>query len=58
MIATKFGIKQEIKTVDFIPKQLALKDKESKSKELDSSKKMKKQPNDPSMSVPTVKTSA
>jgi hypothetical protein len=57
-IAAKFGIKQKIKNLDFIPKQLALEKKESKPEEVDSSKKTKKQPEDPATSVPTVKTSA
>jgi hypothetical protein len=57
-IAAKFGIKQEMKTVDFIPKQLALENKESKLKEVDNNKKTKKQPDDPATTVPTVKTSA
>jgi hypothetical protein len=43
--------------VDFIPKQLALENKESKLKEVDSSKKTKKQPNDPATTVPTIKAS-
>jgi hypothetical protein len=41
-IAAKFGIKQEVKTSNVILKQLALEDKESKLKEVDSSKKSKK----------------
>jgi hypothetical protein len=56
-IAAKFGIKQEGKAIDFAPKQLALQGKESKLKQEDSSKKMKKQPDDPAMTVPTVKAS-
>ena len=44
--------------MDVIPKQLALEDKESKPKEVDSSKKSKKQPDDPTASVPIIKTSA
>ena len=50
-IAAKFGIKQEIKTLDIVPKKLALEDRESKLKEVDSSKKSKKQPDDPATSV-------
>ena len=57
-IAARFGIKQEIQTLDIIPKQLALEDKESKTKEVDSSKKSKKQPDDPATSLPIIKTSA
>jgi hypothetical protein len=41
-IAAKFEIKQEIKNVDFIPKQLALENNESKLKEVNISKKTKK----------------
>ena len=43
--------------MDFIPKQLALENKESKLKEVDSSKKTKKQPDDPATTVPTIKAS-
>jgi hypothetical protein len=57
-IAAKFGIKQEVKTLDVIPKQLALEDKESKLKEVDSNKKSNKQPDDPATSLPIIKTSA
>jgi hypothetical protein len=54
-IAAKFGIKQEAKTIDFAPKQLALQGKDSKLKEVDDNKNTKKQPDDSAMVVPTIK---
>jgi hypothetical protein len=46
-IAAKFGIKQEVKNINFSSKQLALQGKGCKLKEDDSGKKAKKQPDDP-----------
>jgi hypothetical protein len=57
-ITSKFGIKQEIKTLDIVPKKSPLDDRESKPEEVDSGKKSKKQPDDPATSVQDVKTSA
>jgi hypothetical protein len=57
-IAAKFGIKQEVKTINFPSKQLASRDKDSRLKEDDSAKNTKKQPDDPATAVPTITPSA
>jgi hypothetical protein len=46
-IAAKFGIKQEVKTIDFPSEQLTIQN----SKEVDSGKKTKKQPDDSAAAV-------
>jgi hypothetical protein len=50
-IASKFGIKKEIKTMYIVPKKSPLDDRASKPEEVDSGKKSKKQPVDPATSV-------
>jgi hypothetical protein len=50
-IASKLGIKQEIKTLDIVPKKSTLDDRASKPEEVDSSKKSKKHHVDPATSV-------
>jgi hypothetical protein len=53
-IVAKFGIKQEVKTIDFLSKQLAPQD--SKLTEVNGGKKTKKQPDD--SAATTIKTTA
>jgi hypothetical protein len=56
-IASKFGVKKEIKTLDILPKRSPLDDRASKPEEVDSGKKSKKQPVDPATSVQAIKAS-
>jgi hypothetical protein len=57
-IAAKFGIKQEIKTLDIVLKKSPLDDRASNPEEVDNGKKSKKHPDDPATSVQVVKPSA
>jgi hypothetical protein len=55
-IASKFGVKQEIKTLDVLPKKLPVDDRASKSDDINNGKKSKKQPVDPSLVDPAAST--
>jgi hypothetical protein len=57
-IASKFGVKKEIKTLDILPKKLPLVDRASKPEEIDSGKKSKKQAVNPATFVEAVNASA
>jgi hypothetical protein len=53
-IASKFGVKQENKTLAILPKKSSIDDRASKPDEIDESKKMKEQPDDTSSVNPSL----